>query len=217
MLTADQIARLHDPQERQKLAIELAMSGRPPPDMGALPGLGPPEQSQLATPVPSPSPMAPPPQPQPNPLSQATNFISPLSRALLPSSGAEAGAAAPTAAPAAASAGGGAGGGATATAGLFNPYSALALAILGGATALQHNNVSSIPHALEGKTGTDILHSPNVQNHLAAAIGNNGASHLTDTLRPVTDAGNPSRWGQLPKDVLQSVTAPYSYLKGLFS
>lgn len=114
-----------------------------------------------------------------------------------------------------ASAGGGGGGGGGGFGALANPYSALAAAVLGGGAALQHNNVSSVPHMLKGQWGDDIINSPNVKNFLGNILGQGGEQAARSGAQPFADMIAPSKWKNIPKDLWGGVKEPLSWLKGL--
>jgi hypothetical protein len=102
---------------------------------------------------------------------------------------------------------GGGGEGASSAAGMAWP-AAIVAAILGTGSALQHNNVSSVPQQLKGNGTQDILHSQNWQNHVPQGV--------TDTLQPWSDLHGVGHLQDFPKDMWKASMVPFSYLKKLF-
>jgi hypothetical protein len=105
-------------------------------------------------------------------------------------------------------------GGAGSAAALINPWTALGAAIVGSSVGLDHNKISSFKHQLQGKTIDDILHSPNVQNHVRGWIGDKATDELTKAIQPIADSADPIHgWKNIPEDAWKASVAPFKFLK----
>lgn len=188
---AMKMQKLQDPAIRQQLAIQLAMSGQPPPDLAA------PETNPQAQ---QPTQISVPPPPQAPQAQQAPQGMNPASLASV---------AQPFMGGGGEGAGAGAGGGEGGAGGLASAWpAAIAAAVLGTGSALQHNNVSSVPHQLKGQGWSDILASQNVQKRLSP--------EAMDMLKPIAAQEDPRKWKEWPKAAWDATTAPWRYIAGLF-
>lgn len=100
---------------------------------------------------------------------------------------------------------GGAGGGGGYAGVASNPYAWLGALLGGTALATQHNNVSSIPHWLQGQFGSDMVDSPNVQNFGKKIFGDKLTNVQTSAARPFWDSISPREWKKWPSDIVGSI------------
>lgn len=123
------------------------------------------------------------------------------------------------AAPEAAGATGGAtgGSGASAAAPLYaNPWAWLVAAIAGTSYGLNKNHISSFKDQLTGDMPRDVGDSPNVKHWIDNTFGKDLGGDIQDAVKPYLDAHGIDHLDALPKDVWNSVKAPWHAVANAF-